>query len=152
MTFLVPGGISQFQDAPKSAVWASGYDRDFVEGDDKLATNSLCQFFGMSTPEYKVTVWAEDGQSVVYGPENIDLNLVIYHTPGHTPDELAVWDSRERVLFVGDTLYEWTQIVWPLEGNLLLYSNTMAKLKSLVHKWNSEPPITTNNGKYLVIP
>ncbi|RYP62584.1 hypothetical protein DL769_007254 [Monosporascus sp. CRB-8-3] len=132
------GGIAQFLDTPKCALWASSYDRAFVEGDGVLPMHSLCQYFGLNTPKYKVTVWAEDGQNVTYGPDNTDLALIIYHTPGHTPDELAVWDPRERVLFVGDTMYEWSHIVWPLEGNLLLYSQTMGKLKDLVRSWNHE--------------
>ncbi|RYP40805.1 hypothetical protein DL767_001451 [Monosporascus sp. MG133] len=144
------GGIAQFLDTPKCTLWASSYGRAFVEGDGVLPMHSLCQYFGMKTPEYKVTVWAEDGQNVIYGPDNTDLGLVIYHTPGHTPDELAIWDSRERVLFVGDTMYEWSHIVWPLEGNLLLYSQTMGKLKNLVRSWNNEIRSTNDDGEQLL--
>ena len=132
------GAITQFTDAPKSAIWASSYDKPFIEGEDRLPTSSLCHFFGIETPQYKITHWADDGQHILAGEGGEDLGLVIYHTPGHTPDELAVWDPQERVIFVGDTLYEWARIAFPLEGDLRLYSNTLGKLQSLVATWNSD--------------
>lgn len=92
----------------------------------------------METPSYKVTNWAEDGQGVAYKDE--DLCLQIFHTPGHTPDELALWDPKERVLYVGDTMYEWAHIYFPKEGNLIEYSKTIEKLKGLVRGWNLEAP------------
>lgn len=91
----------------------------------------------METPVYKVTHWADDGQRVL-AANGQDLGLTIYHTPGHTPDEIAIWDAQERVIFVGDTMYEWARIVFPLEGDLRLYSQTLARLKTLVVKWNAE--------------
>ncbi|KAK0745437.1 beta-lactamase-like protein [Schizothecium vesticola] len=103
-----------------SAIWASSYDRSFIEGKDRLPTSSLCRFFGVETPKYKVTHWADDVQHVQTSDSGDDLGLVIYHTPGHTPDQLAVWDPQERVIFVGDTL------------------NTLGKLKSLVAAWNGD--------------
>lgn len=133
------GGVAQFTDTGKSAIWASSYDKPFIQGEGRLATSSLCRFFGMETPKYEVTHWADDGQHVLAGEAGEDLGLVIYHTPGHTPDELAVWDAQERVIFVGDTMYEWAHIFFPLEGNLRLYSNTLAKLRSLVAAWNGDP-------------
>lgn len=121
----------------RTAVWASGKDRDFIEGPDRLPTTSLCRYVGMQTPEYKVTHWASDGQHVVDSAGE-DLGLVIYQTPGHTPDELALWDPQERVLFAGDTIYEWYPILFPPEGDLILYSETLGKLRSLVEGWNKE--------------
>jgi glyoxylase-like metal-dependent hydrolase (beta-lactamase superfamily II) len=132
-----PGAIAQFTDTAKSAIWASSYDKPFVNEENRLPTNSLCRFFDIETPKYEVTHWADDGQHVFAGESGEDLGLVIYHTPGHTPDELAVWDPQERVIFVGDTMYEWVHIVFPLEGDLRLYSNTLGKLRSLVAAWNS---------------
>lgn len=88
----------------------------------------------METPEYKVTNWAADAQPVVFASKH--LGLTIYHTPGHTPDELAVWDQHERVLYVGDTLYEWAPILFSLSGNLEDYVATLHKLRGLVDDWN----------------
>src|ERR1700753_4008095 len=115
-------------DEPKSAIWVSAYDRGFIEDPATLPIHSLCQFIGMKTPQYKVTHWAADGESIRYGTEDLDLGLVVYQAPGHTPDELAIWDASERVLFVGDTAYEWAPIIFPLEGSILLYKQKLSKL------------------------
>ncbi|KAI9148287.1 major facilitator superfamily domain-containing protein [Paramyrothecium foliicola] len=131
------GGIAQFTASPNHSVWASSFNRDFVEGKDRLPTSSLCRFVGMETPNYKVTHWADDGQRLVTNSGE-DLGLTIFQTPGHTPDELAIWDAQERVLFVGDTLYERGHIFFPPEGNLKLYSETLTRLRSLVTTWNDE--------------
>lgn len=126
------GGIEHFADAPNSSIWASSNDKGFIE--DDLPTTSLCRFVGMQTPEYKVTNWADDGQTMTF--DGHDLGLVIYHTPGHTPDELAVWDPQERFVFVGDTMYEWAPIIFPLEGSLQDYASTLFKLRDLIRDWN----------------
>lgn len=129
---FLQGGIAQFTDAPQSSIWASNYDKAFIE--DDLPTSSLCRFVGMETPQYTVTDWAADAQSIVAAGK--DLGLTIYHTPGHTPDELAVWDQQERVLYVGDTLYETAPILFSLSGNLDDYAATLQKLRQLVDGWN----------------
>lgn len=90
----------------------------------------------METPQYTVTDWAANAQQVTFG--NTDLRLTIYQTPGHTPDELAVWDQNERVLYVGDTLYEWAPILFSLSGNLNDYAATLNMLKGLVERWNKD--------------
>ncbi|KAJ3530580.1 hypothetical protein NM208_g9267 [Fusarium decemcellulare] len=132
------GGIEQFT-SDESPIWASGYDRSFIEEPGRLPTSSLCRFFGMQTPDYRVSHWAGDGQSVV-DCMGQNLGLTLYQTPGHTPDQLAIWDAAERFLFVGDTLYEWAAILLsPPDGSLISYNQSIAKLKVLVDKWNHEP-------------
>lgn len=88
----------------------------------------------METPKYTVTGWAADAERVLLGDK--DLGLTIYQTPGHTPDELAIWDQQERVLYVGDTLYEWAPILFSLSGNLDDYALTLSRLRGLVDGWN----------------
>lgn len=88
----------------------------------------------METPQYTVSNWAADAEPVIFGSK--DLGLTIYQTPGHTPDELAIWDEQERVLYVGDTLYEWAPILFSLSGNLDDYAATLRKLRGLVDGWN----------------
>jgi glyoxylase-like metal-dependent hydrolase (beta-lactamase superfamily II) len=133
------GAIAQFTDA-KSTIWASAYDKSFLEGPDQLPTSSLCRFIGIETPTYRITNWADDNQAVTH--QGIDLGLQILHTPGHTPDELAVWDASERTLFVGDTLYEWAAISFPTEGNLKDYSTSIARLQKLVKGWNADETLS----------
>lgn len=88
----------------------------------------------MKTPQYTVTNWAANAEHVVI--DSKDLGLTIYQTPGHTPDELAIWDQQERVLYVGDTLYEWAPILFSLSGNLDDYAVTLHKLIKLVDGWD----------------
>jgi glyoxylase-like metal-dependent hydrolase (beta-lactamase superfamily II) len=52
----------------------------------------------MKTPEYTVSHWADDGQKMSF--DGHDLNLVIYHAPEHTPDQIAIWDSEERLFLL----------------------------------------------------
>jgi glyoxylase-like metal-dependent hydrolase (beta-lactamase superfamily II) len=128
------GAISQFTDSPKSTIVASSFDRSFIEGEGRLPVSSLCQFFGMDTPSYQVVKWATNGEFITHKGE--DLGLQIFHAPGHTPDSIAMWDRNERFLFVGDTVYEWARISFPLEGDLVAYSETIRQLKELVQNWN----------------
>lgn len=136
------GAMAQFTDQDKCAIWASAYDKTFIQ--DDLPTSSLCRFVGMDTPEYAVTHWAADGEHVRFvsregkTSHEKDLGLVLYHTPGHTPDQLAIWDPQERFLFVGDTMYEWAPIVFPREGNLQAYTSTLYKLRHLLQGWNEK--------------
>lgn len=90
----------------------------------------------METPQYTVTDWAANAQRIAVGSK--DLGLTIYQTPGHTPDELAVWDQQERVLYVGDTLYEWAPILFSLSGNLSEYALTLHSLRGLVDGWDKD--------------
>ncbi|KAH8893616.1 Metallo-hydrolase/oxidoreductase [Thozetella sp. PMI_491] len=133
------GATEQFND-DKSTIWAGSYDKSFLDK-GRLSTTSLCRFMDMKTPEYTISHWADDGQKMTL--DGKDLNLVIYHTPGHTPDQIAIWDSEERVIFVGDTMYERVPIVFPVEGNIRLYSETLEKLKTYVRGWNAT---TYTNG------
>lgn len=72
-------------------------------------------------------------------PHGGDLGLIAYHTPGHTPDELAIYDPAERVLFVGDSLYEWAPIIFPPgAGDLRDYQASLFKLRDLVKGWNED--------------
>ncbi|KAF1808814.1 Metallo-hydrolase/oxidoreductase, partial [Eremomyces bilateralis CBS 781.70] len=129
------GGIEQFRDHPKSSICASSYDRSFLSPAN-LPTISLCRNLGIRTPSYKVSHWLDDGQFLQYKSNSLPLR--VFHTPGHTPDELAIWDSDERVLFVGDSLYEWVPIIFPSQGNIVLFSDSIGRMKQLVAEWNAD--------------
>ncbi|KIW00249.1 uncharacterized protein PV09_08140 [Verruconis gallopava] len=128
------GACEQFTDA-RSCIWASGFDKTFLSREN-LPTSSLSRFLGVETPRYEIGKWAGDGDCVTYDGE--DLGLITYQTPGHVPDELAIWDPHERVLYVGDSVYEWAAILFPKEGDLLLYSDSIGKLRRLVKGWSGE--------------
>jgi glyoxylase-like metal-dependent hydrolase (beta-lactamase superfamily II) len=128
-------GIEQFTKADQSRIWASSYSKSFLS-EENLPTHSLCKYLDIPTPQYHITDWANEGVALSHRGE--DLSLMLYQTPGHTPDELAVWDPKERVLFVGDSLYEWAPIIFPREGNLITFSESMGKLRRLVKTWNTD--------------
>ncbi|EEY21458.1 conserved hypothetical protein [Verticillium alfalfae VaMs.102] len=141
------GGIPEFMRTSGLAVWASSAGKDFLTDPHKLNSASLCAFIGMELPRYHVTHWAEDGARVV-SSSGQDLNLVVFQTPGHMPDEIAIWDAKERVLFVGDTVYERAPILFPEGGSISEYRDTIDRLQQLVHGWNEEEKV--NCGKVTI--
>lgn len=46
--------------------------------------------------------WLDDGDSVDVG----NVTLEVYHTPGHTPGHVILFDRTHRVAFVGDVLFK----------------------------------------------
>jgi len=56
----------------------------------------------MSTPKYDIT-FSSDGEWLEHNEQQ--LRLRILHTPGHTPDSLAIYDEAEHWLFTGDSFY-----------------------------------------------
>ena len=118
------GGIEAFFGAGAKIV-ASGHDCGFLRPDRRDA-NSLCGAFGMQTPKYEISHYAQDGEELEHKGHSLGLQII--HTPGHTPDSMAIYDETERWLFVGDTCYQraatmpWGQeqvvpIILPLQGN-----------------------------------
>lgn len=46
--------------------------------------------------------WLNDGDSITVG----NVTLEVYHTPGHTPGHVILFDRTHRVAFVGDVLFK----------------------------------------------
>ena len=129
------GGIEAFA-REGAAILASAYDPAFLDPKDRSA-NSLCEAFGTPTPKFEVTKYCFYGEKLEH--EGHDLNLMVLHTPGHTPDSMAIYDSQERWLFTGDTLYKrvatmpWGEIqdvpiILPLQGDWRAFIASMNKL------------------------
>ncbi|GJE96601.1 MBL fold metallo-hydrolase [Phanerochaete sordida] len=118
-------GVEQF--AKDSTILASAYSPSFI-APENLAEHSLCASLGIPTPQYSPTLVAHREPLPGLGP----ATMLALHTPGHTPDELAVWDADERVLYVGDTLYEWAHIIFPREGSLVEWVRSVDMLLDLV--------------------
>ncbi|KAF2666125.1 Metallo-hydrolase/oxidoreductase [Microthyrium microscopicum] len=132
--FTTPGSNTTFL--------ASSYDPSFIT--KSLPTHSLCHHLGIETPSYNVSYWADHFEKITY--DSLSLNIQILHTPGHTPDELAWYDRTERHLYVGDTLYEVgpgpepAPIMFPKEGDLIDYMQSLRTLKSFIAAQNEEYP------------
>lgn len=143
-TFCI-GGMTDFAKRPNSTIWASSHNKAFLSPDG-LPRNSLCDNVGMETPKYTITNWISDGQTIT-GQSGQDLNLTVYHTPGHTPDHVAIWDPEERHLYVGDTIYRYAPVFFLFGGSVVDYSKTIDKLNRLVGEWNREAGVYTLSDK-----
>lgn len=80
--------------------------------------------------------------------DNIETEIQILHTPGHTPDELALWDGEEKMLYVGDTLYEWSPIIFPEQGDIIQWFASVDFLIDFVRRSEKEAltPVKINSG------
>lgn len=129
---------------------ASAAGRDFIESD--LARHG--EFSGIKRPaqRYTVTKWAQAFErlqypilhpkpGVVREQSQTDLGIMIIQTPGHTPDELAWYDTEEKHLYVGDSFYyEGTDrmpVIWPKYGDLVEWAYSMQKLQTFVASENA---------------
>lgn len=129
------GGIEAFAKAG-APILASAYNPAFLDPENRGA-NSLCENFNMATPKYEVTKYCFYGEQIQH--KDVDLKLMAIHTPGHTPDSMAIYDSAERWLFTGDTLYRrkatmpWgdeqdVPIILPLQGDWRNFVASVDKL------------------------
>ncbi|RPD61081.1 Metallo-hydrolase/oxidoreductase [Lentinus tigrinus ALCF2SS1-7] len=120
-------GVEQF--ACDSLVLASGYDPSFL-APAKLPEHSLCENLHIRTPSYTPSLRAHGDD--ILSKDGVRMGVKLLHTPGHTPDELALWDEEEAMLYVGDTLYEWAHIIFPNEGSIMQWLDTVEALTRLV--------------------
>ena len=111
-----------------SLILASSYCPSFLSPEN-LPQNTQCKRLKISVPKYKPTLVDHESLVVFNGKST---GLQILHTPGHTPDELALWDAKERMLYVGDTVYEWEPIIFPPEGDIVQWFETMDYLIEFV--------------------
>ena len=129
--------------AKDSVILASAHDPSFISREN-LSRHSLCDDLKIALPHYTPTLVPHLHHVQASYPINspsssnessaspVLLGPVILHTPGHTPDEIAIWDEIEQVLYVGDTLYEWAPIIFPAEGSIVAWFASVDVLVSLV--------------------
>jgi glyoxylase-like metal-dependent hydrolase (beta-lactamase superfamily II) len=133
------GGIEPFAKAGAS-ILASAYDPLFLDPSTR-GKHSLCEAFGTETPQYEITKFLFYGEKIQH--KGKDLGLLALHTQGHTPDSLTIYDSRERWLFSGDSVYKrvatmpWGEeqdvpIILPLQGNWKNFKASLRKLLAFV--------------------
>ncbi|KAK9459766.1 beta-lactamase-like protein [Lipomyces oligophaga] len=126
------GGITEFTD--DSEIYVSGNDKDYVLHD--LGCHSLCCAIGMETPKFEVTHWLQHNERLSYN--GVDLGLEALLTPGHTPDEIALYDINEHVLFTGDSLYETIPIYIIDTSDMVEYIKSMEFLLEYIKAKNTE--------------
>ncbi|KAK9465074.1 beta-lactamase-like protein [Lipomyces arxii] len=124
------GGLFEFAD--DSSVFISGNDRDYILKD--LGCNSLCCAFNIPTPKFTVAHWLQQNEKLTFN--GVDLHLESLLTPGHTPDEIALYDSEEHVIYAGDSLYEVLPIYIIETSNMIEYIGSMETLLKFVREKN----------------
>lgn len=82
-----------------------------------------------------------DGDTVMTGAGPLE----ILHTPGHSPDHIALWHADSRTLFVGDLLVLGSTVFIPASsgGSLVDYLASLERLRRLspVRAWPAHGPV-----------
>lgn len=137
--------ILAVEDFPGSPVLASSYSPSFLSPEN-IGTNSLCNDLGIPTPSYTPTL-VPHLHNIHDVQGDVNLDVLVLHTPGHTPDELALYDPAEKMLYVGDSLYEYDHIIFPKEGSIIAWFSTVDYLVSFVQS-QSSPIGKSTHGCY----
>jgi glyoxylase-like metal-dependent hydrolase (beta-lactamase superfamily II) len=71
----------------------------------------------------------DDGETIRVGA----TTLVVVHTPGHSPDHVALWHEESRTAFTGDlvTLGGTVMIGWSHAGDLAQYLSSLQRILAL---------------------
>jgi glyoxylase-like metal-dependent hydrolase (beta-lactamase superfamily II) len=85
--------------------------------------------------------WLAGGDAIATG----EGPLEVLHTPGHSPDHVALWHADSRTLFVGDLLQLGTTVFIPASsgGSLAAYLRSLARLRALApaRAWPAHGPV-----------
>jgi glyoxylase-like metal-dependent hydrolase (beta-lactamase superfamily II) len=80
-----------------------------------------------ATKPFHITHWLHDGDKIDLGGRT----LKVIGTPGHTPDEIALLDEKNGLLFTGDSFYLGPIYLYRPETDLDAYVASMQKLAAL---------------------
>jgi len=78
--------------------------------------------------------WQHIDEGTIIATGEGDLN--VFHTPGHSPDHIALWHADSRTLFVGDMMQIGSSVFIPASkgGNLTAYLHSLRRLLALQPK------------------
>ncbi|KAJ3572412.1 hypothetical protein NP233_g3103 [Leucocoprinus birnbaumii] len=127
-------GLEDFAD---SVILASGHSKAFLSP-DRIQEHSLANALNIKIPQY-TPKFVPHGH-VITSPTHprTSLNITLLHTPGHTPDSLAIYDVNEMMLFVGDSFYEHDEIIFPSEGSIVKWFESVDYLMTFVTERNEK--------------
>ena len=94
------------------------------EEDEKLENLKIFE----KTPKIHPDVYIKEGQKINIG----NLELLVIHTPGHTPGSVCFYMKKEKILFSGDTIFAGSigRIDFPYSNKEDMYSS-LEKIKTL---------------------
>jgi glyoxylase-like metal-dependent hydrolase (beta-lactamase superfamily II) len=97
------GCASELRTLTNAKVAVHQEDTDFVAGRKPMPAlkGVLGILFKASSPLFKFTPIQPD---ITLKDSDKIGNLIIIHTPGHTPGSISLYDPDRKVLFTGDTL------------------------------------------------
>lgn len=127
-----------------SLILGSSHDPTFTSPEN-LPSHSLCDMQGVPTPSFKLEL-VPHLYSITSTSGRVPLGVTVLHTPGHTPDEVALWDAKEGMLYVGDTLYEKDPIIFPQEGSIRTWFSTINELLAFVRNQPNASQVKINCG------
>ena len=145
------GGNAGLESTVAATIAASGHNRDFTSAaldpqrDASLAKMVECT----ELAPYEVAKWLDDRERIRLNREDEtdDDGLVVLHTPGHTPDSLCLYLERERILFVGDTIYPHAPIILAnKDSGLNAFKASIASLIDFVREQEEKPPSASDCG------
>jgi hydroxyacylglutathione hydrolase len=126
-------GLAAIKAATRAKVAVHEADADFVSGKKRYPSPGGAMGFAFSvmSPFFKTTpvepdIMLKEGDTVG--------RLAVFHTPGHTPGSISLYDGQDRVLFVGDTA---RFMKGRLEGPPPRFTQHMDQAKSSIERLSS---------------
>jgi len=126
-------GLAAIKAATGAKVAVHEADADFVSGKRRYPSpaGAMGLAFSLMSPFFKVTpvdpdVLLKEGDTVG--------RLAVFHTPGHTPGSISLYDGQDRVLFVGDTA---RYLKGRLEGPPPRFTQRMDQAKASIERLSS---------------
>jgi len=95
-------GLAAIKAATGAKVAVHEADADFVSGKKRYPSPGGAMGFAFSvmSPFFRTTPVDPD---ILLKEGDTIGRLAVFHTPGHTPGSISLYDRQDRVLFVGDT-------------------------------------------------
>ena len=104
--------------------WAASGRTDNLLGFDLLG---FFKEFGCSMSAAGQVQELHEGRILELG----SFNLEVFHTPGHSPGHVSLFDGSRRILFAGDLVGKGPAWYNPASGGFAAYLESLAKLEAL---------------------
>ncbi|KAI8805844.1 beta-lactamase-like protein [Cladochytrium replicatum] len=132
------GGAHQFDN-----VYMSGREQAYAMN---LGANSLCHIYeNCPVPrQFNVTTWLQDGQQIELDGDG--TTLTVLWTPGHSANDICIYDPYDQRLFMGDLLYTWAPVILGQGSNLTDYLASLRKVLVFVENLDEKDRVRLSCG------